>query len=137
MSPAPLIFFLASLLTLGIAAPATAQPAVACDQGSNMQMRGCNDAAIRAADAQLNETWRLVLHQVDTAEGLSAADRTAWRNALRDAQRAWIAFRDADCGAPIQYQYNGGTGGPLASLACILDRTRHRTRELTDLYLRP
>ena len=134
----PVPMLLALLFVPGAGTVARAQPTpFACTQGSNMDMRGCTDDAFRVADAQMNAAYRRVQQTIQNTNGMSDADREAWLDALRMAQRAWMAFRDADCGAPIQYQYGGGTGGPLASLDCILDKTTRRTRELTDRYLRP
>lgn len=43
---------------------------------------------IELANEDLNETYRILMHR------LSPADQAR----LRIAQRAWLAFRDADCG---------------------------------------
>ncbi|WP_206513286.1 lysozyme inhibitor LprI family protein [Pelagibacterium montanilacus] len=46
-------------------------------------------------------------------------------DSLRDAQRAWIAFRDADCA--FQYALWGeGTMRQIAGASCVLDHTARR-----------
>lgn len=51
---------------------------------------------------------------------------------LRDAQRAWIAFRDADCG--FRYDiYRGGTIRSIVGANCALAMTAQRALELRDV----
>ncbi|MCY4153315.1 MAG: lysozyme inhibitor LprI family protein [Aestuariivita sp.] len=53
-------------------------------------------------------------------------------HALREAQRAWITFRDAECqfGDPINH---GGTAELLAIISCFHAMTVERTIELREL----
>jgi uncharacterized protein YecT (DUF1311 family) len=60
-----------------------------------------------AADAELKEL------------GSAAPSASA---ALRDMQRAWIAYRDAAC-AYERSQWGGGTGGGPATAACMMRLT--------------
>ena len=46
--------------------------------------------------------------------------------ALRDMQRAWIAFRDATCAYEYSH-WGGGTGGGPAYSACFLEMTARQT----------
>lgn len=51
---------------------------------------------------------------------------------LRDAQRAWIAFRDADCS--FRYDmYRGGTIRNIVGANCSLVMTAQRALELRDM----
>ncbi len=51
---------------------------------------------------------------------------------LRDAQRAWIAFRDAECG--FRYDiYRGGTIRSIVGANCLMTMTAQRALELRDL----
>jgi uncharacterized protein YecT (DUF1311 family) len=52
---------------------------------------------------------------------------------LREAQRLWIQFRDANCNAEYAL-YEGGSAGPMVKVACIEAVTRHRTEELQVMY---
>jgi hypothetical protein len=56
---------------------------------------------------------------------LDAADQVR----LRDAQRAWIAFRDKDCSFRAQGG-NGGSASALASSNCVAELTRERSAAL-------
>ncbi|WP_341366737.1 lysozyme inhibitor LprI family protein [Yoonia sp. BS5-3] len=63
---------------------------------------------------------------------LDADDTNAGRSrveALRDAQRAWIAFRDADCAFNWAI-FQEGTMRSLVSTGCMLDMTADRVLEL-------
>lgn len=51
---------------------------------------------------------------------------------LRDAQRAWIAFRDAECA--LQYdRWQGGTIRSIVYANCILEMTATRALMLRDI----
>ena len=49
-------------------------------------------------------------------------------DALRDVQRAWIAFRDADCG--FHHILIRGTMATFTSAACLAARTANRVYAL-------
>ncbi|MBN2740250.1 MAG: DUF1311 domain-containing protein [Rhodobacteraceae bacterium] len=57
---------------------------------------------------------------------------TALSDQLLDAQRAWIAFRDADCGLIYSVWADGSIRTVMAS-SCYLDKTAQRALELRDL----
>jgi uncharacterized protein YecT (DUF1311 family) len=50
---------------------------------------------------------------------------------LRDAQRKWIAFRDANC--EFYYDPQGGSAARLASNECVVTLTAERAHELETL----
>ncbi|MDU8910534.1 lysozyme inhibitor LprI family protein [Aestuariicoccus sp. MJ-SS9] len=64
-------------------------------------------AAARAVDAEMRELGSSAPSQAD---------------ALRDMQRAWIAFRDAKCDYERSL-WGGGTGGGPATLSCLMQET--------------
>ena len=88
----------------------------------------CAQKVLAKADADLNRTWKRVL-----AEHPSGGDRASHRDEIRDAQRAWIKFRDLDCEAASQI------GIPkyweLNRIGCQIAHTRARTRALRELYV--
>jgi uncharacterized protein YecT (DUF1311 family) len=53
-------------------------------------------------------------------------------DALVKAQRAWVAYRDAQC-ASYGYQARGGSMEPQLIYGCQADLTRKRTAELKEL----
>lgn len=55
---------------------------------------------------------------------------------LRTAQRAWIAFRDAQC----RYEagvYEGGSMAPMVHSSCLTQLTEARTKDLNTLPDQP
>jgi len=52
---------------------------------------------------------------------------------LRKAQRAWLAYRDAQCEAEHAL-WGGGTGGPAALMSGKVELTRQRTAEIQNTY---
>jgi uncharacterized protein YecT (DUF1311 family) len=93
---------------------------------------GCLEKFAKAADARLNEVYRQAMGVIETSDGGAAA---AWKGELKKAQQAWIAFRDADCGALIGYEWGHGTGMGSATESCLLQKTEQRTRELVGRYI--
>src|SRR5689334_18526144 len=90
-------FLCAGLLATAPPARAQASPPTACDSlQSPPAQSACLESALGRADAALNQAYRRALDHIEAAAG---PDRAAWRAALLAAQHAWIAFRDADCGA--------------------------------------
>jgi uncharacterized protein YecT (DUF1311 family) len=64
--------------------------------------------------------------------GLPAPARLARRQAaesVRQAERAWIAARDADCKVPYDI-YEGGTMARLDGANCVLEHTATRVLQL-------
>jgi uncharacterized protein YecT (DUF1311 family) len=54
---------------------------------------------------------------------------------LKDAERKWIAYRDAACKAEYAL-WEGGSGGPNAHTICVIRLTRQRTSDLKSGYIR-
>jgi uncharacterized protein YecT (DUF1311 family) len=101
----------------------------ACEAaGDDLATLDCLRAEHARADAELNRIWPRVL-----ADAPSGGDPEMQRGAIRDAQRAWIIFRDADCaaastlGIPRYWEMN--------RLRCLVDHTRARTASLSRTYL--
>jgi uncharacterized protein YecT (DUF1311 family) len=83
-------------------------------------------------DARLNAAYGALMerHARSDAELKAEGVETALvAEALREAQRAWIAFRDASCDYE-RAQRGGGTGGGPATAACLMRHTGVRTLEL-------
>ena len=52
---------------------------------------------------------------------------------LREAQRAWIAFRDRTCTAQGELEAEGGTLARIVTADCIARRTAERASELEQI----
>ena len=122
-------------VALTLASPGHAQDSAAasaaCDKLPTIAQSGCLEKLFNAADAKLNEVYR---GAVKTIEQSDSGDRAAWKAELRKAQQAWIAFRDADCGALTAYEWGHGTGMGAATEQCMLEKTEARSRELENRY---
>lgn len=86
-----------------------------CD-GSTVEMVECISGLGDDWDARLNEAYRTLLAADD---GRSAA--------LRDAQRRWIAYRDANC---AWYAAGEGSIARIEAATCLYVLTRDRALEL-------
>ena len=67
---------------------------------------------------------------LESIKKVIARDNSA--DALRDAQRAWIPYRDKACAA-YGYLARGGTLEPQLIYSCRADLTRSRVSELEEL----
>jgi uncharacterized protein YecT (DUF1311 family) len=92
----------------------------------------CTTAETEAWDRLLNESYaELVLLArrralLDEEAGLTPAPL---EDMLREAQRAWIAFRDADCDQEHAI-WGQGSQRQVAGAVCLMDRTATRVLEL-------
>ena len=99
-----------------------------CDDAqTQVEMTECATAAYQAADGDLNATWKLSMGTMKQWDADNPGAKAA--EALRNAQRAWIAFRDAECGLEVSF-YAGGTIAPMVEADCLTRLTRARTEEL-------
>src|SRR5262245_26788158 len=65
------------------------------------------------ADAELNRVYGQLMSKLDSQ---------SQKDALRDAQRAWISYRDKECDFDAS-QYEGGTFENIANTACLYGET--------------
>jgi uncharacterized protein YecT (DUF1311 family) len=92
--------------------------------GSSTPVMGaCLDRERAFWDARLNEVYARLLTQ--------HAETPAVLDNLRTMQRAWITYRDARCDYEF-VQWNGGTGGGPALLACLMRTTAEQTLLLEE-----
>lgn len=115
--PRPLI---AAVFVTALASVAHAgdqgDPEPSCD-GSTYQMVECLKAKTAQWDKRLNAAY---------SKALDAA-QPKQRGQLRQAQRAWIAFRDANC---LYYGMGEGTIARIEAGDCMYSLTKTRALEL-------
>lgn len=126
---------LALLATLGalIAAPAAAADTSAIDARATPAYQTCVDriegqtntganqcisVELKIQDVALNEAYRNLMAQLTPNQKVG----------LQKAQRAWIAFRDADCAS--RYSPDWGDYSSVTANRCVLERTIERTIDL-------
>ncbi len=120
------------LLCLSVlAAPAASQAAepkytpaydrcLASPEGqSTIGMIQCAAAELKVQDARLNRAYQ---------DAMKRLDLPRQKTALTKAQRAWIAFRDADCAS--RYDPDWGSLTRVDEVACRLDHTARRADAL-------
>jgi uncharacterized protein YecT (DUF1311 family) len=115
----PLLVGVAALAFAG--APAAADPpSLAClkTAQSTFELDRCAGRAYRAEEKLLGTVYARAL-----------AHRPGDRAQLVRAQRAWLAFREADCDY-AESQYRGGTIAPVQRTLCLVRDTADRTAAL-------
>jgi uncharacterized protein YecT (DUF1311 family) len=103
------------------AEPATAAQFKACmdkSGGVTLDMHNCLAAEDQRQDERLNANYKLLLSKLPTDQ----------HDALRKAQRAWVAYRDSECA--LQGTFEHGNMGPLVIDGCYMDMTSRRADEL-------
>lgn len=117
-----------------VAAVVAASPAMAgeCDNAaSTVELNACSDKAFQRADRDLNSTYQELIRSIGTRDfGDPPYDAKSYERALRESQRAWVAFRDAECKGLVPIQWSGGTGSAAAVLGCMTEETKRRTESL-------
>jgi uncharacterized protein YecT (DUF1311 family) len=139
MKPVIKNFFptLAALLSLCASAVRAEDPALAIDcpkASTTVELNFCAEKELDQADAALNAVYKKVLAYIAKNGSDKPYDSKSWEDALRESQRAWVAFRDADCKGLIPMSWTGGTGATGAVLGCLTEKTKVRTTELESLY---
>jgi uncharacterized protein YecT (DUF1311 family) len=105
-----------SFLPLAIAASASAM----CPGATAIDVNACFEARLKATDANLNRYYQAALRRARNESGDDAARK------LIQAERSWIAYRDAECGSVFDY-WSGGTIRVSKELDCRIRLTMLRT----------
>ena len=105
------------LMALGIGCSAQAQE---CD-ANQASMNQCASKEYAALDAELNAQYNTQMGYLKTP---------ARKKALQDAQKKWIAFRDADCQYQAGKREDGGSMWPLVQAQCLSAQTKVRVEQL-------
>ncbi|RWU25478.1 hypothetical protein DM813_07090 [Pseudomonas alkylphenolica] len=88
---------------------------------TTLDMNNCNGAEIDRQDARLNSAYKKAMATLEPAQ----------QSQLRDAQRLWIKYRDANC--KLYFSLTGGTIDQLNGAGCVLELTKARADELGKL----
>lgn len=125
---AGVLFCTSGVANAQVSTPATkaAKPVSALDRclarpegQTTYGMIECLASETRVQDARLNHAYQ---------SAISRLERPRQKAALQKAQRAWIAFRDADCASYLDEDW--GSMARVEANQCVLDRTRERAGEL-------
>jgi len=117
-----------------------AEPEQVCDDPqTQMAMNRCASMDFEQADARLKEQWR------ETAEDMRALDaeidhendsQPGYFDTLLEGQRAWLAYRDAQCRSE-GFMARGGSMQPMLVSQCKTYLTELRTEQLRNLAAGP
>ena len=102
------------------------------DPQTQADMTQCAGLAAEKADKDLNAQYKKTRASQVAFDADSTDDMKGAEKALVAAQRAWIAFRDAQC-ISEGFQAHGGTMEPMLVEACTERLTLARTKELKAL----
>jgi uncharacterized protein YecT (DUF1311 family) len=137
MKPPMMVWVFACALAISNAAIAATTPAAAsaaaqasggdkCMDNAQSQadMTACSSQSLSAADKELNQVYQQVLSKY--------AKDTVFVTKLKTAQKAWLAFRDAELAArfPDNDKSNYGSVYPMCADGELETMTRKRTEEL-------
>lgn len=89
--------------------------------GVTPAMEDCIREELARQDRRLNGAYKTLMDSLPEKR----------KAELRDVQRKWIAFRDANCG--FYHDPEGGTAARLASKECVVTLTAERAHELETL----
>jgi uncharacterized protein YecT (DUF1311 family) len=84
-----------------------------------MEMRYCSSKDFEAADKRLNKAYRTMSERLEAEP----------KGILKTSQRAWLAFRDAECEFQ-SYWTKGGTASPGIGTQCMATLTDARATQL-------
>jgi uncharacterized protein YecT (DUF1311 family) len=85
--------------------------------GSTMEMVDCLSAQRTHWDKELTIAYQKAMKEAPPAQ----------KEKLREAERAWIKYRDANC---AYYDAGEGTIARINAAACLRDMTKRRAEEL-------
>jgi len=108
------------LLVLGLI-PVTSARAQDCADQTQMGLDQCADAAYKKTDAKLNAVYRQIVARL-----AGDADTKA---RLVAAQKAWIAFRDAEC----KFRAGNAEGGSIYPMLVIQCRDALEQKRIEEL----
>ena len=105
---------------IGFMLPAGAHADECADAEDQATMNECAAKDLQAADAELNSLYHQIRQRI--------VDDVDTRNLLRDAERAWVAFRDAECTFATS-STAGGSIWPMEYDACLTGLTQQRIEQ--------
>lgn len=114
-----IFLLLAFLLAAGSALGQGTKKVPCSEANTQAEMNICAGKEYKTADAALNRVYQQLVGMLDSAG----------KDQLKEAQTAWIKYRDANCDF-VGDQYKGGSIRPMIYGLCLADVTRNRTAEL-------
>lgn len=113
----------------------TAVPRIDCAMASaTPELNRCAEIRLQKADIELAAALEKARVQIGRRAQGGGDERGRWIAGLDAAQKAWAAWREADCKGLVPFEWQGGTGTTLAVLECMAQLTEQRAFELAERY---
>ena len=122
---AGLLFIIVLVISSGASATCNQTQA---DKGIQPEMTMCAYDAYQIADKKLNVAYKNRIKQLGDDDNRVYASKSL--QALKQSQKAWLKFRDAECHAQA-FEYDGGSMQPMIRALCLEALTIERTKQLT------
>ncbi|MGP4673054.1 lysozyme inhibitor LprI family protein [Agrobacterium salinitolerans] len=119
-------------VTAGISMPVAAQEPNCKEPQTQADMTICAGKDYEKADKQLNVEYQKLRKLLTERDKAADADGKGAADALVTAQRAWVAFRDANC-ALSGFQARGGSMEPMLISSCLAEMSTKRADDLRQL----
>ncbi|MGF0521891.1 lysozyme inhibitor LprI family protein [Agrobacterium pusense] len=119
-------------VTAGISMPVAAQEPNCKEPQTQADMTICAGKDYEKADKELNVAYQKLRKLLIERDKSADADGKGATDALVTAQRAWVAFRDANC-ALAGFQARGGSMEPMLISSCLAETSGKRAEELRQL----
>ncbi|MEG0118772.1 MAG: lysozyme inhibitor LprI family protein, partial [Pseudomonas sp.] len=100
---------------------------------SSLEMVSCSEAAKKAADAQLNVSYKQLMTRLESDYRADPALGAEYAAKVKESQRAWLKLRDANC--PLEaFEIEVGKPAYVAvSNLCIARMSRERSAYLDKI----
>ena len=127
------ILFSAALMacSLGLAQQAAPLKSLSADEcnrkDSTIEIQACETQRYQYADKQLNAIYSAAIKNLDEDK----------RTKLRDSQREWIKFRDANFALVLSLNNGDGTYGGIVFGNFKANFVASRVRELVNIFTQP
>jgi uncharacterized protein YecT (DUF1311 family) len=113
---------------IAFVAPALAEDCSKAETQADMNQ--CADRNYKAADRILNLVYKQAIAHAQDSDRNVNGSAYSYETALRGAQRAWVAYRDADCAPPPREL--AGSISVMEQSDCLTQKTIQRTKELNE-----
>jgi uncharacterized protein YecT (DUF1311 family) len=100
---------------------------------SSLEMVPCSEAAKKAADAQLNVSYKQLMARLESDYRADPALSAEYAAKIKESQRAWLKLRDANC--PLEaFEIEAGMPAHVFAVnSCIARMSRERSAYLDSI----
>lgn len=123
----------AALVSIGFSLPASSADlsAKCSEESSTLGIFLCMDKVQAELDSSLDKSYLRFFTILEKIEKDSLADmpKGLLVDGLKNAQNAWIAYREASCDLEASFAY-GGSAAKTDRIACVVRLTEKRLNEL-------